>query len=70
MFLVLVLVAFCAALCSGDNLRKNYVFDGERIFKEKAMNNTPKTDKVTDHSYQKNYTVWTRNGFRGPVGPR
>ncbi len=55
MFLVLVLVAFCAALCSGDNLRKNYVFDGERTFKEKAMNNTPTTDKVTDHSYQKMY---------------
>lgn len=62
MFLIGLLAAACVAFCSGNNnvektgnLRNNYMFDGEKTFKETALANTPTTDKVTNHSYQKMY---------------
>ena len=50
-----VLLSFYAALCVADNLRHNYIFDGEKTFKKTGTGNTPISDKISTHSYQKMY---------------
>lgn len=56
MFLSLaILISLCVCLCSADNLRLGYLFDGEKTFLKQGTSNNPTTDKITTHNYQKMY---------------
>ena len=54
--IIALLLSLCALLCHcQQNLRTDFMFDGEKTFRTMARANNPTTDKVTDHSYQKMY---------------
>jgi len=56
MSLIHCVLLLCAdVVCKAQNLRTNYMFDGEKTFQNVAKAQNPVTDKVSSHSYQKMY---------------